>query len=81
MRKLKLIWDFKGPDAELTAKHHLTHLREYIKSHDLDAIASGVEHVNGKHHLCFIAVAEPDMPGVRDDLKPHRGQLWIEEVK
>jgi hypothetical protein len=81
MRKLKLIWDFKGPDAEFTAKHHLTHLKEYIKSNDLDAIASGVEHINDKHHICFIAVTDADMPEIRDNLKPNRGQLWIEDIK
>ena len=30
MRKLKLIWDFKGPDSEKTAAHHLIHLDEYV---------------------------------------------------
>ena len=81
MRTLKLIWDFKGPDAELTAKHHLSHLREYIKSHEVEAVASGVEHLSGVHHICFMAVKESAMPPVRDDLKPHRGQLWQEETK
>lgn len=80
MRKLKLIWDFKGPDAEQTAKHHLIHLREYIKANDTDVIACGVEHLTGKHHICFMAVKESDMPPVRDDLKPHRGQLWQEDL-
>ena len=80
MRTLKLIWDFKGPDAELTAQHHLTHLREYIKAHDVAVVASGVEHVNGIHQICFTAVKEQDMPQMRDDLKPHRGQLWQEEL-
>lgn len=78
MRNLKLIWDFKGPDAELTAKHHLTHLREYEKNHELKFIAAGVEHINGKHHICFAAMKESIMPQVRDQLKPHRGQLWID---
>ena len=78
MRNLKLIWDFKGPDAELTAKHHLIHLREYAKSCDLNMLAEGVEHITGHHHICFVALTEADMPKVRDDLKPHRGQLWVE---
>lgn len=81
MRKLKLIWDFKGPDAERTAKHHLIHLGEYIDINKVDAIASGVEIVSDNHHICFIALNEVDMPAVRDNLKPHRGQLWQEENK
>ena len=27
--KIKLLWDFRGPDAKETAKHHTTHLKEY----------------------------------------------------
>ena len=26
-RKIKLIWDFRGPDAQATAEHHTIHLR------------------------------------------------------
>lgn len=78
MRNLKLIWDFKGPDAELTAKHHLTHLREYEKANEIKVIAAGVEHITGNHHVCFMALNEQDMPQVRDQLKPHRGQLWMD---
>ncbi|PRP65786.1 hypothetical protein [Nonlabens agnitus] len=78
MRNLKLIWDFKGPDAAQTARHHLIHLKEYIEGNEVDTLATGVEEVTPMHHLCFVAVKEPDMPQVRDDLKPHRGQLWME---
>ena len=31
MRKLKLIWDFRGPVSQKTAEHHLVHLKEYIE--------------------------------------------------
>ena len=31
MRNLKLIWDFKGPDALKIAQHHEIHLKEYIE--------------------------------------------------
>lgn len=78
MRNLKLIWDFKGPDAELTAKHHLIHLKEYIKANGVEIIAAGVDHISSNHHLCYLALKESIMPPVRDQLKPHRGQLWID---
>ena len=29
-RKIKLIWDFRGPVAAKTAEHHEIHLKEYI---------------------------------------------------
>jgi len=76
MRKLKLIWDFKGPDAEQTAKHHLIHLKEYINSNSVETLASGTELITDRHHICFVALNEADMPAMRDNLKPHRGQLW-----
>jgi hypothetical protein len=76
MRKLKLIWDFKGPDASRTAAHHLIHLDEYVESEKVDSIATGVEEINDRHHIAYIALEEEHMPAVRDALKPHRGQLW-----
>src|SRR5690606_1132164 len=30
-KKLKLIWDFFGPDAKKTAEHHEIHLKEFIQ--------------------------------------------------
>ncbi|AGC77500.1 hypothetical protein LX97_02304 [Nonlabens dokdonensis] len=78
MRKLKLIWDFKGPNAEKTAAHHLIHLDEYVKNEKVEAIATGVEKVNDRHHIAFLALEEIHMPPVRNALKPHRGQLWVE---
>ncbi|MEN8816477.1 MAG: hypothetical protein ABF274_06360 [Nonlabens sp.] len=76
MRKLKLIWDFKGPDAEMTAAHHLIHLKEYVKSEKVTCITTGVEKLSDKHHIAYLALEEIYMPAVRDALKPHRGQLW-----
>ena len=28
-RKIKLLWDFRGPDAKETAKHHTIHLKDF----------------------------------------------------
>jgi hypothetical protein len=76
MRNLKLIWDFKGPDAANTAAHHLVHLDEYVKNEKLIVITTGVEKIHDMHHCAFVALKEEFMPVVRDALKPHRGQLW-----
>ena len=32
MRKIKLIWDFRGEAAAKTAEHHLIHLNEYLEN-------------------------------------------------
>jgi len=34
-KKIKLIWDFRGPTAKKTAEHHTIHLKEYIESEEL----------------------------------------------
>ena len=43
MRKLKLIWDFRGPYALKTAEHHEIHLKDYIVIQKLDITITGVE--------------------------------------
>ena len=80
MRKLKLIWDFKGPDSMKTAEHHLIHLKEYVQLKDFDFIATGTESISMTHHIAYAAVEEPNMISVRDELRPHRGQLWTENI-
>lgn len=77
-RKLKLIWDFKGPDAETTAAHHATHLQEFSGSHRVSPGITGSEKLSTVHAIAFIVVSESRMPPVRDALKPHRGQLYNE---
>ncbi len=76
MRKLKLIWDFRGPDAEQIAKHHLIHLKEYISMHALNISITGVEPLNEIHHIAYMVVDESEMKPIRDALRPHRGQLY-----
>ncbi|MGR7811819.1 hypothetical protein [Lacinutrix undariae] len=76
MRKLKLIWDFRGPNALLTAKHHDIHLKEYIAIEKLNITITGVETLSEMHTIAFLVVNEADMKPLRDALKPHRGQVY-----
>ena len=75
-RKLKLIWDFRGPDAERTAQHHAIHLKEYLLNNDISPNITGSEAVASHHHIAYLVVEERLMPQVRDALKPHRGQVF-----
>ena len=79
MRKLKLIWDFRGPVGQKTAEHHLIHLKEYIESNSLNITTTGVETLSDMHSLAFLVVGESEMKPIRDALKPHRGQVFSEE--
>lgn len=78
MRKLKLIWDFRGPDALKIAEHHNIHLKEYSIAEQLDLKITGFKSLNNIHAIAYIAVNESEMPKVRDALKPHRGELYEE---
>ena len=73
MRKIKLIWDFKGTDAEKIAKHHEIHLKQFIESEKLVLKITGFEIKNEIHAVAYMVVEQTDMIAVRDALKPHRG--------
>lgn len=77
-RKLKLIWDFKGPNAAQTAAHHIIHLNEFIERDQIESLGTGTQKINDMHHIAFLGIIESAMPPVRDALKPHRGQLWVD---
>ncbi|CDF78588.1 conserved hypothetical protein [Formosa agariphila KMM 3901] len=79
MRQLKLIWDFRGPNALQTAKHHEIHLKEYIAIENLDITITGITELTEMHAIAFLVVNESDMKPVRDALKPHRGQVYLSE--
>ena len=78
MRKLKLIWDFRGPEALKIAEHHEIHLKDYISIQKLDITITGTQKMNDMHVIAFLVVNEQDMKPIRDALKPHRGQVYME---
>ena len=75
MRKIKLIWDFRGPDALEMAKHHTIHLTEFAAMEELFYHEADVKELNSMLSYAYITVDEKDMIPFRDALKPHRGEL------
>lgn len=75
-RKIKLIWDFRGPVAAKTAEHHEIHLKEYIILEKLPLNITGFNILNEMHAIAFMVVEEAQMIAVRDALKPHRGEVY-----
>jgi|LSQX01.1.fsa_nt_gb hypothetical protein len=75
-KKLKLIWDFRGPDAQKTAEHHEIHLKEFIKAENLKNEITGVEIISDLYAVAFLVVNESEMISVRDRLRPHRGEWY-----
>ena len=74
-KKIKLLWDFRGPDALETAKHHTIHLKEFAEIENLPFHEIDVKALNPMLCTAFIVVNESDMKVYRDALKPHRGEL------
>ena len=75
-RRIKLIWDFRGPAAGEIARHHEKHLREYIVAEDLPLNITGYMDFSNAHSIAFMVVEETDMLSVRDALIPHRGEVY-----
>lgn len=74
-QKIKLIWDFRGPDALATAKHHTIHLKEFAAMENMKYYESDIKELNPMLAYAFIIVDDSDMKVYRDALKPHRGEL------
>lgn len=74
--RIKLIWDFRGPDAKKIAEHHVIHLNEYAEANDLENPFSGVVTSNEALSYAYLVVNKDVMKIVRDQLKPHRGQIY-----
>lgn len=75
-RKIKLIWDFRGPASAKTAEHHEVHLKEYILSEKLQLNITGFKIIDDMYAIAFMVVTEENMITVRDVLKPHRGEVY-----
>lgn len=75
-RKIKLIWDFRGPASTKIAEHHEIHLKEYIAIEKLSLNITGFEIKGEMHAIAFMVVSDFNLIQVRDALKPHRGEVF-----
>ena len=74
-RRIKLIWDFRGPEARQTAEHHMVHLRDFAEREKLPFHGVAAEPVSELYCKASITVDEQDMITYRDALRPHRGEV------
>lgn len=80
LKKIKLIWEFRGPNAKQTAEHHEKHLKEYIAVERTNLNLTGHQDVNEMFSLAFMIVDESEMIAVRDALRPHRGEKYVDQT-
>ncbi|HHC79553.1 MAG TPA: hypothetical protein ENK46_06710 [Flavobacteriia bacterium] len=77
MRKIKLIWDFRGNEALEIAKHHCVHLEEFAIQEKLEFYQIDSKPLSEFYAIAFIIVDEKDMIMYRDALQPHRGEIAV----
>tara|TARA_B100000795_G_C22804363_1_gene443891 strand:- start:4866 stop:5096 length:231 start_codon:yes stop_codon:yes gene_type:complete len=75
MERIKLIWDFRSIDAEKIATHHVKHLQQYITAKDLQKSTASEQKISDAYWTAFIETDKSNMIQLRDDLKPHRGEI------
>jgi hypothetical protein len=74
--RVKLLWDFRGPNAEPIATHHAKHLAEFAQAENLTNTIVGQEKITPMHHIAFLVVEKNMMETLREILKPTRGQIY-----
>ncbi len=73
-RWIRMLWDFRGEEAESIAKHHEEHLLDFAKQREMPH-DTGIAKQSEQYAVAWIAVPESHMVEVRDALKPHRGEI------
>jgi len=70
--KIRLMWDFFGPDAAGTAKHHQIHLHEFFQKESIEMSAYGVSTGTTNHAMSWCEVEEELADPVSKALRPQR---------
>ena len=78
-KRIKLIWEFRGPQAANTAKHHCKHLDEYVITENIEDAFTSLEAINNNHYQAILVIPNSYMNILKEKLKPHRGQLFTED--
>jgi hypothetical protein len=70
--QVRLLWEFRGPDAEQTAIHFEQHLREFFRKNHVD-MPSGVARADGSLWTAFCD--PPDLPRALVSSEDEPGRL------
>jgi hypothetical protein len=72
MQKVKLVWDFFGPESKNTAQHHLIHLSEFSKDKSVNFYDSGTDSESENNFFSFIVIDFSNLDLIKKMLKPNR---------
>lgn len=73
---VKLIWDFRGPTAEKTAKLFELRLQEYMVNEELEPRITGIKSLSPRHAIAYMVIPEFRLQEVKKELKPQRGEYY-----
>ena len=73
--KIRLIWDFRGPDCKNIAKHYKIHLSDFLSTNSSEYFDFKDEKITEHHHVVYFTVFKSSMKKFRDKLKPNRGEV------
>lgn len=71
-KQLRLLWDYRGPNAQGIAEHFVNHLKSYAQRHELDEPPMGVLENRPGWWSAYLEAPEADFPELKKHLKPHR---------
>ena len=76
--KVKLTWEFRGPDAAQTAEHYLRHLVTYAEKQGLAVATPEMETVNPYFSLVHLVLPKDESESTIRTLRP-RQVVEVEE--
>ncbi|MBX2828702.1 MAG: hypothetical protein KTR22_11090 [Flavobacteriaceae bacterium] len=79
MERVKLIWEFRGPNALPIANHHVIHLKEFVENEQLQNTLCDTEKMSDMFVKAYLVIERQHMDDLRNRLKPHRGQVYKED--
>lgn len=77
-QKVKLIWEYRGPEAQQIAEHYEHHLVEFMEEHSLMYRIAGTESLSEMYSVAFMVVDESEIEMVRNILRPRKAVLYQE---
>lgn len=73
-RKAQLLWDFRGPNAKMTAQHHLVHLKEFAQAEQISEATFNLLEHSPMFFSAAMVVNITRVTQLRVQLKPNRGK-------
>ena len=75
MKKIKLIWDFKGIEATKTAEHFHVHLKEFLIKDKIIDFTSELEKVDEFYTRVNIIIDQKYVERIKNAPKPKKAYL------